>query len=91
MRCVTDLFARPTVASLIRPLNLALRCLSNLFPQDLFQIPDQAWPDLGLYMKFSGLKLRLPSSLAQEARTKLLSFTSRRQVRRSCDLARPLN
>ena len=90
MRNIADLFARPTVASLLRPLYLALRCLSDLFPEGMFQIPAQAWPDLGLYMKFQGLKLRMPTELAKEARTKLLGFTSRRPVRRTCDLARPL-
>ena len=90
MRSISSLFAKPTVASLLRPFVSMLRDLHELFPQAMFQAQPQAWPDLGVYIRFPSLKLKVPETLAKEARQLLLKFTGSRKVRRTCDLARPL-
>ena len=90
LRTLDSLFAKPAFVSLLRPVQNALRIYQQMFPDVEFVAPSQTWPDLGLYMRFEGIRLRLPTSMADQARQLLLHFTGSRSVRRTNDLARPL-
>ena len=90
MRCVTDLFQKPTLVMLLRPVQLALQQIGSLFPNLDIRVPPRSWPELGVYIPLRGLKVSLPSQLLQEARRQICSFTNCRPVRRAGDMSRPL-
>ena len=90
MRSLSDLFQQPTVAMLLRPVQFALRHILDLFPGVLHRGPPAPLPNLGVYMNFRGTRLRFPLPLLQVARDHLRRFTQSRNVRRTCDIARPL-
>lgn len=89
MKCIDDLFQKPTLVMLLRPVQLALQQIEQLFPELIFRTPPRSWPDLGVYIKLRGLKTCLPLQLVQQARARLTLFTQSRPVKRTGDLSRP--
>ena len=91
LRRLDDLFQKPTVAMLLRPIQWVVQHLSKLFPLAIDRTPAKPSISLGVYMSFRGLRLCLPVSLIGMARTSLVRFTTNRSVRKTSDLARPLS
>eukprot|EP00435_Cladocopium_sp_Y103_P037022 s2118_g9.t1 len=73
MRRLADLFQKPTLAALLRPIQWTLQHLAKLFPGAIQRTPP---------------KPAIQQILVQ-AREQLVRFTSSRGVRRASDLARP--
>ena len=89
LRTINSLFHRPTFVTLLRPVQLALQQIAQLFPEQVQLTPPAPAIQLGLYMSFRSLYACLPRALIMRARERLAIFTSSRQVKRTCDLARP--
>ena len=88
MRKPAELFQKPTFVQMLRPVQHALAHVQSLFPAVIRTQP-RARPDLGLYMKFSGVRIRIPHQIWSDARILLHGFTANRAVRRLVDLSRP--
>ena len=81
-------YFQPTLSQLLRPVQQALRRLQQLFPNiPLCQTPFSK-PEIGLYKKFSGVRIHLTDDLYQSIQEGVKRFTLGRPVRRTCDLAR---
>lgn len=90
MRPPESLFLRPTVAMLLRSVQFAVTWLRNQFPSVFFRTVPQPRPSLGVYMKFAGVRLRIPNQLWDHVQQQLTNLTATRAIRRCSDLARPL-
>ena len=90
MRSVSSCFQRPMVGCLLKYVQLALGCISELFPHMAVRTPPAPVKELGLYKEFAGLKAHCPDQLWRGMRAKVGSFTATRAVRRSGDLSRPM-
>ena len=88
MRRPDDMFQRPTVAMMLRPLQHAMHSIHRLF-SFVIRTPALPNPELGVYMKYEGTRLRVPNELWGLLRSRVQLFTSKRAVRKSQDLARP--
>ena len=89
MRCVDDLFQKPTMVMLLRPVQMAMQQIVQLFPEIPIRTPPRSNPDLGVYISLWGLKACLPPEMVQQERALLAHFTQSRPVRRTGDLSRP--
>ena len=90
MKHLEDLFQKPTMAMLLRPLQQALQQINFLFPDVTLRTPSRPAKELGVYISLKGLRAYLPRPIVQQARERLISFTCHRPVRRAGDLARPV-
>ena len=90
MKHLEDLFQKPTMAMLLRPLQQALQHINFLFPDVTLRTPSRPAKELGVYISLKGLRACLPRPIVQQARERLISFTCHRPVRRAGDLARPV-
>ena len=84
------LFQRPTLAQLLRPVQKALKGISSLFPHLISRTPPEPAEQLGVYMRFPGIRFKCPDTIWRESRSYLLRHTSSRPIRLARDLARPL-
>lgn len=90
MRQPRTLFQRPTLAQLLRPVQKALKGISSLFPHLISRTPPEPAEQLGVYMRFPGIRFKCPDTIWRESRSYLLRHTSSRPIRLARDLARPL-
>ena len=84
-----SLFQTPTFTMLLRPVQMALQFLHELFPQLPFKLAPQCDPKIGIVKSFPGLYLRMSDDLYMQTRQAVAVFTQTRPVRRAADLARP--
>ena len=89
MKRLVDLFHRPTLVTLLRPIQFALQQLEALFPGVFVQTPKASAPELGVHKQFKGLCACIPRLLVQQARERIACFTRHRSIKKNCDLARP--
>ena len=80
MRRPDDMFQRPTVAMMLRPLQHAMHSIHRLF-SFVIRTPALPNPELGVYMKYEGTRLRVPNELGGLLRSRVQLFTSKRAVR----------
>lgn len=80
---------RPTVASLIRMVRLAVKLGADVFGYGELLFFHQNKVALGIHSPCSGLFLRLNSSLVKDTRFSVHTWTSSWPIRRVADLARP--
>ena len=90
MRRLADLFQRPTVGMLLRPIQSAMQHLAQLFPEAIVQTPSKPAKEYGVYKQFRGIRAFLPGTIVEQARERLVRFTTGRAVRKTADLARPM-
>lgn len=60
MKRLVDLFHRPTLVTLLRPIQIALQQLEALFPGVFVQTPKASAPELGVHKQFKGLCACIP-------------------------------
>lgn len=81
---------RPTLSYLYRMVrSVLLACLSNLDLLDLV-VCHLDKTEVGINFPTDGMNLRLAPGLYNGLRESIRSFTSRRPLRKACDLARPI-
>lgn len=88
LKRLDELFQTPTIVMLLRPVQLSLQHLVQLFPGAFSRLQPQPCVELGVYMKFRGLKACFNWTQVQLARERLTRFTCHRAVRVTADLAR---
>ena len=88
LRTPEFMFQRPTLAMMLRPVQIAMKCIHRMFPF-VIRTPPLPNPTLGVYTKFAGTHMTLPDQLWSLMRSHVQSFTAKRAVRNAQDLARP--
>ena len=90
LRSLDQLFHKPTLSQLLRPVQEAFKQLHVLFPHLALSQPPSTDKAIGLYKPLKGVRLTIPDDLHQRAPQNVMIFTQNRPVRRSNDLARPV-
>ena len=90
LRTIDSLFQRPTVGTLLRGVQQALRCIVDMFPHLFIRTPPSTAPGLGIHLKLAGLRIHCPTQLWHDMRSNLRRFTANRAVRRVADISRPI-
>ena len=84
-------YEKATLVSLVSSVRLALRFLVSVFPDfDLVVFKQHSKVPLGITRPCGGIFARLLPETVQLAQRLISDFTLTRQIRRSCDLARPV-
>lgn len=91
LRPPDEQFQKPTLVDLLRAVQFAIKGLMAAFPHLSFNQEPRADPVIGLYKPFRGLRLKILGSFYRDVRMKVSAFTMHRPLRRSNDLARPVN
>ena len=89
LKSLDQLFHKPTLSQLLRPVQAALKKLQHLFSHLALSQPPITDHAIGLYKPFRGVRLAIPDEFHQRVRQQVCLFTQNRPVRRSNDLARP--
>eukprot|EP00438_Fugacium_kawagutii_P004928 Skav217267 [mRNA] locus=scaffold47:1421391:1425681:+ [translate_table: standard] len=89
LRRIDGLFQRPTLTMLLRPVQSAMAAIGDLFDH-VIRVPARPNRSLGVNMKFSCTRLKVPDELWRVTHSRILAFTASRPVRSTADLARPM-
>eukprot|EP00435_Cladocopium_sp_Y103_P016937 s4955_g4.t1 len=90
LRAPDSLFQRPTVGSMLKSVQHAMKCIDSMFPHLPFRTQPLPSHDCGVFVKYHGIRFHCPDMVWHEMQTRLKRFTANRPVKRASDLARPL-
>lgn len=91
MRTLPSLFEKPTLATLLRPVQFSMAWLGQRFPMTVIRTAPQPNVKLGVNMKLAGTRVHVPHQLWTAICERITSLTARRAIRRANDLARPIS
>eukprot|EP00438_Fugacium_kawagutii_P006666 Skav225118 [mRNA] locus=scaffold1239:199235:199852:- [translate_table: standard] len=86
-----SMFLKPTFSELLKAVQFALKGLTQAHPYLSVHLPPSADPAIGVCKCFRRVKLCISDDHHRRIRSRVVSFTQHRPIRRICDLARPVN